>query len=86
MATTNISVGTAWVKLAADTDTPVLISNTSSDFLEIATTVADAAPTSITGHIIDGLVPVTRDIIGTGFVWGRITGQYDDQAEIVVTK
>lgn len=88
MATTNVSLTTSWVKLANDSDDPVLISyNSSSAYIQVATTAADAAPTGIEGHIIGPLEGVIRDVIGTGFIWGRVTADsVDSTVTVVVTK
>jgi len=72
MATSNITVTTTWTKLADTADDPVLISFASTCYYEIATTVADSAPTGIIGHQLAYSEGVTRDTIGTGYIWARI--------------
>jgi hypothetical protein len=88
LATTNVSLTTSWVKLANDSDDPVLISyNSSSAYLQIATTATDVAPSGIEGHIISYNEAVIRSVVGGGFIWGRVTGDsVDATVTVVVTK
>lgn len=88
MATTNVSLTTAWVKLAESSDDRVLISyNSSSAYIQVATTAADSAPVGIEGHIVGPMEGVIRDVIGAGYIWGRVTADsVDSTVTVVVTK
>jgi hypothetical protein len=81
--TTNISVGSPWVKLAAATDTSVLISHGKRAEVQVAATTADAAPSGVLGHNIDQDDAITRDILGAGFIWARCL---TDTIKVKVTK
>lgn len=85
MPTTNVTVGRTWVKLA-DASQAFLISANFDAVLEIATTSADSAPT-VDGHKLRvgvGENALTRDVIGAGYVWARITDY--KSGLVVVTK
>ena len=66
MATQNFTVGSTWVRLAADTDDPLLISCEARAVVEFATTATDADPgASVKGH---------RLMMGDGFALTRASG------------
>jgi len=64
MATQNFTVGTSWVRIAADTDDPLLISCNARVVVEFATTATDTDPT-VTGH---------RLMMGEGMALSRASG------------
>jgi len=76
MPTTNVNIasGTAYIKIADDTDTLVLSSCASEGLpIEYVTTAVDSAPSAdLEGHVLDHRVEaMTRIAIGTGFLWAR---------------
>ena len=75
MATQNFTVGAAWVRIAADTDDPILISCESRAVVEIATTATDADPAStVKGHRLmmgEGMA-ITRASGIVGFVSAKV--------------
>lgn len=86
MATTNIAVTPAWVKLAdasaidflATWDVPVTV--------EFATTAADTAPT-VVGHKLGPGSAITRIILGAGYVWARlVAGSKPASVNMIVSK
>jgi hypothetical protein len=73
MATSNTAVTTAWTKLADDTDDPVLIQCLSDVTWECAAVATETAPT-VVGHQLRGSeLVITRDNIGAGFLYARVT-------------
>jgi hypothetical protein len=82
-ATTNINVGTAWVKLANASDVTVLISHGKRATVQLAATNTDVAPTTVLGHDITLDDAITRDILGPGFIWARCL---TDTIAVKVTK
>ena len=71
MATENIDVTKTWTLLAEDTDAIVLISSTYPGAIQYATTATEVEP-EVEGHTLNTVTPLTRDQIGTGFIWGRV--------------
>jgi hypothetical protein len=82
-ATTNVNVGSTWVKLANSTDAEVLISHGKRATVQVAATAADSAPTTISGHSIKKDDAITRSVLGSGFVWARCL---TDTISVRVTK
>jgi hypothetical protein len=80
MATKNFDVSTDWVKVAADTDTVVMVSSRNRTLVEFATTATDAAPGTVLGHVIamGGGTRLTRADGLVGFVWARVIAGHDD--------
>ena len=86
MATSNISISNAWVKLANSADSELLVTWGGSARIEVATTSADSAPT-VNGHILYPGDAITRAVIGSGYVWVRlVSGSYPNSANLVVSK
>lgn len=71
MATSNVSIGNSWVKVAEDTDASVLISTNNTTPVEYATTTTDTAPV-VTGHTLSYSETITRTLLGDGFIWARV--------------
>jgi hypothetical protein len=66
MATQNFTVGSTWVRIAADTDDPLLISCEARAVVEFGTTATDADPgAGVKGH---------RLMMGDGFALSRASG------------
>ena len=86
MATSNISVGAAWTKVAETADTAFLVTCMEAAVHEIATTAADTAPT-VQGHPMASIGQVTRASLGPGYVWARRTSvAYITSSLFVVSK
>lgn len=71
MPTANVNITQSWTKLADDTDLTVLVTSRSIYAVEVATTAADSAP-SVSGHLLHDGDAITRDLIGSGFLWARV--------------
>lgn len=72
MATSNVTVTTSWVKLADDSDDPVLIQAPPGVEWEVAA-MATETPPSVSGHSLYGRkMVITRDNIGDGYLYARL--------------
>lgn len=85
MPTSNIQVTPNWVKVAAATDTHLLATWESPCAIEVATTLADAAPT-VQGHVVSAGGAITRDILGDGYVWFRLKDDFPAETLVVISK
>jgi len=86
MPTVNTAVTTTWTKVAETTDLAVLMTWNPAVVLEIATTTADTAPT-VAGHRLSNYDALTREVIGTGYLWARIiAGSRPTTISVIVTK
>lgn len=86
MTTFNTSISNTWTKVAASTDTELLITYTSTAAIEIATTATDVVPTVI-GHVLNREAAITRSVLGSGFVWAKTAvGSVPSVITLVVTK
>ena len=83
MTTSNMHVGNTWIQVAADIDTPVLITWDDPVELEIAATATNTQPT-ITGHKVNREEAITRYAIGDGFLWMRTPKGYAGGNVLVV--
>jgi hypothetical protein len=72
VATSNVTVTSAWTKVADDTDDPVLIQCPVRASWEVAAVATEVAP-EVAGHrLIGPNQAVTRDLIGAGFIYCRL--------------
>jgi hypothetical protein len=71
MPTNNIAITSTWTKLAASTDTDLLITSNDAVAVEIASTSADSAPT-VVGHYLAPGQAITRSLLGAGHVWAKL--------------
>lgn len=86
MATYNITVTSAWTKVAETNNDSVLVTWDSPTVLEVATTTADAAPT-VAGHRLSNDQAITRAALGSGYVWVKtVPGTYSATVLAVVSK
>lgn len=85
MPTSNIKVTSNWVKVAAATDAHLLATWESPCPIEVATTLADTAPT-VQGHVVLAGGAITRDILGDGYVWLRLKDEYPAEVLVVISK
>lgn len=86
MTTFNTSIGNVWTKVAASTDSELLITYDSPVSIEVATTATDTVPTVI-GHILNREAALTRSVLGSGFVWAKTAaGSTPSSLFLVVTK
>ena len=86
MPTTNPAVTTAWLKIA-EAGEAFLVSCNFLEFVEVATTSVDSAPT-VNGHQLRvgvGEQAIMRDVIGAGYVWVRLVAPKTG-ATLVLTK
>ena len=89
MATVNITVTSAWTKLADTADEHVFVTAAGPAVLEVATTAADAAPSGIVGHRLPVASigdAISRDLLGPGYVWCRISDHRVTSQVVVVSK
>ena len=86
MATTNVSVGRNWVKVADIADTDLLITWVTPAFLEVATTATDVAP-NVIGHQLSREEAISRSVIGQGYVWVKVVGSGPiNEVPLVISK
>jgi hypothetical protein len=86
MATNNIAITSAWTKLAETADADVLITCNDAVTVEVAATLADAAPT-VVGHKLNPGQAITRSLIGSGYVWAKLLpGSQPASVIMVVSK
>ena len=84
MATTNVTITSAWTKIAESSDS-FLVTWDSQTVVEIAATATDTAPV-VNGHRLGFGDAITRDLIGTGFVWAKTAGGVPSSLSVVVSK
>lgn len=85
MATSNITITSAWTQLALDTNTELLATWDTAATVEVATTAASVAPT-VTGHRLGREQALSRGVLGSGFVWARLVGGVPASLSVVVSK
>ena len=86
MPTTNVTVTTAWTKIAASADTELLATYNSPVGVDLAVTAADAAPT-VEGHRLTKDDQISRGAVGAGYVWVKVRpGSVPSSIPMVVTK
>lgn len=86
MATYNITVTSAWTKVADTTNDSVLVTWDSPTVFEVATTTADTAPT-VAGHRLNNDQAITRSSLGPGHIWAKTApGAITSNVKTVVTK
>jgi len=71
MTTKNVSITPVWSQIADKTDGELLVTWKAAVSVEIALTELDAVPTK-EGHIFARETPVTRTLLGAGYVWAKI--------------
>ena len=84
MATTNVAVTKAWVKLVADTVDAFCASSRFQQEVEYAATAADTAPTVDEGAALVRGEAASRTSHPTGFVWARISPSSNLSSAVVV--
>jgi hypothetical protein len=87
VSTQNATITSAWSKIADTGDASVLIQAAASIEYEVAAMAAESAPT-VTGHKIGGSgAAITRDLLGDGHIYARLTYISDGSASstLVVT-
>jgi hypothetical protein len=72
MPTVNLNVTESWTKIADATHLTVLVTSRSIYTIEVAVTAADSAP-EVLGHLLHDGDAITRDIVGPGFLWARVS-------------
>jgi hypothetical protein len=83
MATTNVTLTTAWTQVAADSDDPVLLQAIGGGPWQVAAMATEAAP-SVSGHLIEGpQTAITRAVLGSGFIYAKAL---EGSLKLVVTK
>lgn len=86
MATYNIAISRTWTKLAASTDSELLVTFDLPVSIEVASTLTDVVPTVI-GHTLSRESAITRAVLGAGFVWARTcVGAIPAAVTLVVSK
>ena len=86
MPTVNIAITNAWTKIAADTNTDLLVTFDHPVTIAVATTAADTPPT-VLGHRLTRESALTRGVLGSGFVWARtVGGAIPASIDLVVSK
>lgn len=86
MPTSNITVTTAWTKIAASADTELLATWSAPVGVDLAVTAADAAPT-VEGHQLTKDDQISRDAVGAGYVWVKLRpGSVPSSIPMAVTK
>ena len=70
MSTLTLSVTNNWTNIAADTDGEVLVTWLDPICIEFAVTDT-ASPPTVSGHRFYRETPLTRSMIGAGFLWAR---------------
>lgn len=84
MATQNATITNAWSKIADSEDDSVLIQASGYIEYQVATTATETAPT-VQGHAIGGRDRgISRDLIGAGHIYARLTAG-GDSATLIVT-
>jgi hypothetical protein len=84
MATQNATITAAWSKIADSEDAQVLIQASGYIEYQVATMATETAPTAH-GHTIGGRDRgISRDLIGEGHIYARLTAG-GDSATLVVT-
>ncbi len=87
MATVNVQITGDWTLVAEAADDPVLITGVVMDPVEVA--VSDGAPTVPYGHRLERMASgdgITRELIGAGDIYARLSGNRPGPATLVVTK
>ena len=86
MPTTNPAITSTWSKIADSSNTELLASWNAPVQVEFATTSADSAPT-VHGHRLDQGSCITRSLLGSGYVWARLSkGAAPSSINLVVSK
>jgi len=84
MATQNATLTSSWSKIADSADNTLLIQASGYIEWQVATMASESAPT-VEGHTIGGRDrAVSRDMIGDGHVYARLTAG-GDSATLIVT-
>ena len=92
MPTQNATITAAWSKIADAADDPLLIQSAGLIEYQIATAATETAP-SVLGHSLYGAEKaISRDLIGDGHIYARLTGSTAnvasggiDSATLIVT-
>lgn len=72
MPTINMPITGTWTKIADASNTELLASWDVPTSIEVAVTATNTAP-AVTGHMIDPNSAITRGLLGSGYVWVRIS-------------
>jgi hypothetical protein len=83
MPTSNITITKSWTQVADNTGTELLITWSSPANVEFAATSAAVVPT-IVGHTLDRESAITRNSIGSGFIWAKLVARSGPNSLLLV--
>lgn len=84
MPTKNVVVTKNWTKIAASSDAAVAATWDAAAKLEVASTATDTAPL-VAGHMFSREDPLTRETVGSGFIWAKLLPGAGDDIPLVVS-
>lgn len=85
MTTSNISITTTWTQIATSSDSTMLVTWDTPVVVEFAKTITNVPPT-VVGHKLQRDQALTRNVLGSGFVWARLVDEVPAQISMVVSK